>query len=319
MAKSTHNKYLNILELSSYQIDLMNKHHINCALMLNIQPDHLDHHGSFENYINAKKRLFLNQNKNDYAIINQECLHLCTDVLGNQNIIIIHNNYIDKGIYIKDSKLYDNYFANNEMILDFKSLNYLRGEHNFYNIAFAYATSRVYNINVKKIVEYILEFKGVKHRQTLVANVDNIKFINDSKATNPESTYYALKAFDNIALILGGKRKRDDLDILIPLMKKSVLKVFLIANRRTNKETIEIFAKILEQNNIDYEISYVLYNAVYSAYDFLSKHSAKSKTLLLSPACASMDQFNNFEHRGNIFSNIVKRLIKEKNLPKFQS
>lgn len=304
-----HKDKINILELSSYQLELMHNHHINCALILNIQPDHLEHHGNFDNYIKAKKRILLNQTANDYAIINQSCLHQCEDALGDQKLIIIHNDYVKNGIYIKNNTLFDNYFANNKPVFDFTNLYYINGEHNYYNIAFAYAVAKIHHIDELKIQEYILSFKGLKHRQTLVNSFNNIKFINDSKATNPESTYYALNAFDNIALILGGIRKRDDLDILIPFLKDKVLKVFLIGNRRTNLKTIEIFKNILESNQIDYEISYILSKAIYHAYDFLNKLDIKPKTLLLSPACASMDQFKNFEHRGDRFTKIVDKLI----------
>jgi UDP-N-acetylmuramoylalanine--D-glutamate ligase len=168
---------------------------------------------------------------------------------------------------------------------------------------FAYAVCRFYNLNVEMIFKAIDSFKGMQHRQSLIVHYNNIDFINDSKATNVQSTYWALKAFDNIALILGGIEKVDNLDIIVELIKNKVLKVFLIGKSQ------ELFAKILYKQNILYEKCNTLDNATKQAYNFLvSINNDKKKTLLLSPACASFDQFLNFEQRGDIFTSIVNSI-----------
>ncbi len=293
-----------VLELSSYQLDLINSYPLNCALMINIEEDHLDHHGNFANYVKAKNKIFLNQTSKDVAIVNNDCFHLCKNSLNKQNLILISNSKQNKSIYLQNDHLVDNYFENNKVMYNLNNLKYLKGEHNYYNIMFCYAVCRFYKLNVEQIFNYISSFRGMPHRQSFIKSYNNIDFINDSKATNVQSTYWALKAFDNIALILGGIEKIDNLDMLIELIKNKVFKVFLIGKSQ------ELFANILSKNNILYEKCNTLDNATNQAYNFLlSINNNHKKTLLLSPACASFDQFKNFEHRGDSFIEFVN-LIK---------
>ena len=296
--------YFGILELSSYQLDLIHNK-IHCALMLNIENDHLDHHGNFDNYLKAKNRIFSNQNKDDWAILNNKYAKKSEQYLTDQSVILIGDCPMEKGIYIHNGKIYDNYFENNKYIYDVDNLFYLKGMHNHYNVMFAYATARVNNIaNIGEIFKAIESFKGLSHRQQIVASYNNILFVNDSKGTNQDSTYYALNAYDNIALILGGVPKSNDLNMLKNLLQKKVLKVFLIGQSQL------MFSKILNDFHVEHELCDNLLNATNSAYDFLNTiKGGDEKTLLLSPACASFDQFPNFEERGNCFMDYVNSII----------
>ncbi len=299
-----------ILELSSYQIDLINDLHFNCSLLLNIQEDHIDHHETFENYKNIKYRIFENQISQDVAIISKELINDYLEQSKQQKIVVKLNDDInEKSIYCLDNKIIDNYFYNNKNIMDTTDLVFLKGEHNNINISFAYAVAKFFNMKNEDIVKSIISFKGLKHRQNNLGLKNNITFINDSKATNQESTLQALKAYvnskNNVYLILGGVAKSSNLDIILPYLKW-VKKVFLIGS------STEVFSIILRANSICFEISENLQTATTFAYkEALKDEMLKEKekyVVLLSPACASFDQFKSFEERGDTFVKIIENL-----------
>ena len=287
-----------VLELSSYQLDLMTYNSFECALLLNIEPDHLEHHGSFSNYIKAKNKIFIGKNYPKYSIISYEYKHL-VELDDRSNIITISNSKDN------DSSIYylDYLYENGIKILDFTELTYLKGEHNKQNIAFAYICSKIMGVDINSITDVIKTFKGLKHRKNIVAKINKTTFINDSKATNFESTQQALKTFDNIYLILGGINKTDNLDPILSLIKSKVIKVLLIG------KSTDLFSKILEENKIDYEKCNNLADATTKA-KLIADNSNKETIVLLSPACASFDEFKNFEHRGDEFIKIVEDLSK---------
>ena len=294
-----------ILELSSYQLELMHYNKLLVASLLNVQNDHIEHHGTLENYINAKLNIFNNQESSDFAIVNHNVLPLLNKPLNAQTIVV-HNKKNDASIYYENNKLFDNYFANNVQILDFTASPYLKGTHNYENIAFAYAIamSLAKNLSLQQpnIIAHVNTFKGLAHRQSYVRRIKNITFINDSKATNQESTLQALKTFENIYLILGGQQKSNDLDLILPILGQ-VKHSFLIGG------STPIFAKILTDNNLEFTICTDLIDATVKAYAMAKSTQYTFKaTVLLSPACASWDQFTSFEQRGEIFTNMVNKL-----------
>ena len=294
-----------VLELSSYQLELMHSNKLLVASLLNVQNDHIEHHGTVENYINAKLNIFNNQASSDFAIVNHNVLPLLNKPL-HAKTIVVHNKKNDGSIYYENNKLFDNYFANNEQVLDFTETPYLQGNHNYENIAFAYATAMalVTSLSLKQqnIIAYVKTFKGLAHRQSYVRTVENITFINDSKATNQESTLQALKTFNNIYLILGGQQKSNDLDLILPMFGQ-VKHSFLIG------ASTNVFAEILTDNNLEFTICTDLIDATVKAYAMAkSTQSTFKATVLLSPACASWDQFTSFEQRGEIFTNMVNKL-----------
>ena len=300
-----------IFETSSYQLDLMNDVAFNISALLNITPDHIDRHGSLENYIESKKRIFQNQTASDYAIIgfdNNITKNIYNEFINNNNfkaklIAISNHQILENGISILQNQIHINIFSQ-KFTFDFTPI--LKGDHNLQNIASALAISccklhRDNNFNqdnILKIIKIIEKFKGLKHRMQLVDKTDNISFINDSKATNADSTENALKAFENIFWIVGGRAKEGGIESLKPYFNK-IYKAYLIG------ESSAIFAKFLQQNNVNFTLCETLENAFKTSVKDAESCDLLIKNILLSPACASFDQWKNFEERGDFFCKLV--------------
>lgn len=294
-----------IFETSSYQLDLIDETHFKTAALTNITPDHIDRHGSFEEYVKAKKRIFKNQNENDFAIIevdNEESKKVYDEFKNDKNfkpklIAISTKKIVEGGVSILDGILYNTINSNEKFSL---SGIILKGEHNMQNIAIAFATvfcyivSKKINISQNAIVDAIKKFKGLRHRMQFLGNVDGVNFINDSKATNAESTENALKSYENIFWILGGRQKEGGIEILDKYFSR-ISKAYLIG------EASENFAQFLEKNNVNFEKCGDLKTAFNKSFLDAKNSSLKEKNILLSPACASFDQFKNFEERGDQF------------------
>ncbi len=304
-----------VLEMSSFQLALVNNLHFRIASLGNITPDHIDRHGGAAEYIAAKKRIFNHQNADDYSIIgidNHNSLKVFESLKQNRNfksnlITISTKKIAPNSVAVIAGKLYnriDN--ANSEFLL---SDIFLKGEHNAENIAIAFANCYCYlkqqnlltKIPESKIIDAIRLFKGLRHRMQLLGQINHINFINDSKATNAESTENALKVYDNIYWILGGAEKEGGIEILKPYFKK-ITKAYLIGH------ATEIFAKILQENQVIFEKCGNLENAFNKAHEDAKKDPLDQKNILLSPACASYDQWKNFEERGDFFCKLFERL-----------
>lgn len=306
-----------VLEVSSYQIDLMNKMHFDVAALMNITPDHIDRHGSFENYIAIKKRIFQNQGSKDFAVINVDnensrkiFTELRNDVDFKANLIAISTQkIIENGVFILDGILHNN-IAENKSEFSLEGA-ILKGEHNMENIAVAFAcvyltllkNNVLQNDTVQKIIKAILKFGGLKHRMQFLGNVEGIAFINDSKATNAESAEKALKSYNNIFWILGGVAKEGGISSLIPYFSK-LEKVYLIG------KASDEFGEILQKNNVKFEKCGDLKNAFKKAFFDAKNAGLKEKNILLSPACASFDQWKNFEERGDYFCKMFDEIKK---------
>ena len=305
-----------IFECSSYQIDLLDKIKFSVASLLNITPDHITRHGSFENYIKTKKKIFQNQKEGDFAIINidDEITKNIFDELKNDknfkaNLIAISNKEkVENGVSYFDGELNCNILGK-QFSAKFDS-QYLKGFHNTQNIAFSFANafcfSLVKNLKIDEnlIVEAIKKFKGLEHRNQILGQYQGIAFVNDSKATNAESTKSSLLSFNNIFLILGGIPKENGIGDLAPYFHK-VIKVYLIG------EATEEFAKVLEKNNVAFEKSNELNVAFKNAFTDAQKSNLLEKNIVLSPACSSFDQWKNFEERGNYFCKLFDELQKK--------
>ncbi len=312
-------KFCYVFETSSFQLDLMSQTKFSIANLINITPDHLDRHGSMANYIDSKKRIFANQDHHDFSIINIDdeislkiFLELKNKSTFKSQLVSISTSQIpnkinDFGVSVINGILYNNIFSAN-LSLQINS-QFLRGKHNDQNIAFAFASVFCYyykkfknDFNFleisQKIIDTIEKFKGLKHRLQIVKKTSDICFINDSKATNADSTQNALKAFDNIFWILGGKPKDGGITSLKPYFKK-IIKAYLIG------EASDEFAKILTENNVNFEKCYDLKTAFSKSLFDAKNNSLSEKNILLSPACASFDQFKNFEERGDCFCKLV--------------
>lgn len=310
-----------VLEVSSYQIDLLKQTKFNIASLTNITKDHLDRYLKFENYIKSKNRIFNNQTENDFSIINIDdkiCEKLYQKLVEerNNNIIAISTNPKNKNLKIPYILI-----NRNQINFNFKSFNfkdkinseYIFGKHNMENIAFACASvlclimsKKYFEIDqklIEKITKAVEKFKGLDHRLQLIGKIDNISFYNDSKATNATSTSIALESCKNIYWIVGGRAKTDGITPLAPLFKK-IVKAYLIG------ESSYEFAKILKKHGVNFEICNILESATKKAFKDAKKSRLSQKTILLSPACASFDQWQNFEQRGNFFCKIFNEIKK---------
>ncbi len=292
-----------IFEMSSYQLDLNDKTHFNIAAILNITPDHLDRHKNMQGYIEAKKRIFLNQEEADVALLNiddKNCQKIYQELKNNKNFNGITIAVSTKTNQKDSISLINNQIINNlsQNTINLEEFDYLKGAHNKQNIIFSYAISYLNGIADNKIINSIKSFKGLKHRLQFVKTINNISFINDSKATNIESALCALEAYDNIFWIAGGESKSDDLSLLKKHLHK-IKKAFLIGKDQ------EKFAKFLNQNNIENYLCDNLDKAFLKAVKMANKEKIN---ILLSPACASFDQWPNFEARGDHFCQLVNNL-----------
>lgn len=285
-----------VLELSSYQLELTNNTHFTTAGLLNITPDHINRHGGIEGYISAKQKIFLdNETKVVIGVDDKYCLNICQFLSKfRDNITAISGDTLpENGV-----GWCDGYMCDKAPIMP--ASEHLDGVHNRQNIAAAYAIVRQFNVTDRQFVDSLKSFRGLEHRQEVFV-CNGIKFVNDSKATNADATEYALKRFINedIIWILGGRPKEDGIASLAKYFSR-VKKVLLIG------ESSDEFAKILD-GYIVYEKVNILSNAVREGVK--ACQDLGSPILLFSPACASFDQFKNFEERGKKFKDCVNDFL----------
>lgn len=290
-----------VIELSSYQLDLLEKMRCHIAVFLNITPDHLDRHGDIPGYIKAKMHIFDRQKIGDVAVVAVDDIH--TQNIANKlsnTLLVSSKTALKQGVYVKDKVLHID-LPNRKTDIKLGELIHLKGEHNAQNIAAAAAVAVSMGVDDATIEKAIKSFVGLPHRAQFVAEKNGVLFINDSKATNAEATEKAMLAYDNIYWILGGKPKEGGIDMLLPLFSK-VAHAFLIG------EAAEAFARTLE-GKVKYTQCGTLDKAVAAANALaLKDKSGKKPVVLLSPACASFDQFKSFEDRGAQFCKFISDL-----------
>lgn len=294
-----------VLELSSYQLELLQDTKFNIAVLLNITKDHLDRYMNMDHYIESKLRIFAHQKEYDIAIINVDNA-ITRDIYNNlysnparlaKTIPISTEQKVAGGVSIIENTLYNDLNGNSDQYL-LNDLQYLPGKHNKENIAASFAVAALHDIEVPIILEAIFSFKGLNHRLQFIANIGNITFINDSKATNAEAAEKALLSFENIYWIAGGVPKEGGIDILIPLFYK-IRHAFLIGQAE------DMFFNVLSKQNVNTSKCHTLENAFNLAVK-LAQTENKEVVILLSPAAASLDQWHNFEERGDMFCAMVK-------------
>jgi len=284
-----------VAEISSYQIEDSTyiKHKI--AMILNITPDHIEHHGNMENYINAKFKIFSFMDRNDTLIINKDDKIL--NKLRNKKFKIL-------SFSLKDKKA-NSYFEKGKIILKHNEKTYklnpakIPGEHNLQNQMAAIIAAIEAEADYKTIQNTLNLFKGLEHRIEIVREINGVTYINDSKATNVDSTLIALKALGkkkNIWLIMGGVHKNAPYTPLLSPVKKYVKKILLIG------ESASIIEKDLGKSQT------VRCETLENAVKYAFKNASRGDIVLLSPACASFDQFKNYEDRGRKFKKAVNML-----------
>lgn len=282
-----------VMEISDHQLCDMYEFKTNISLLLNLVHAHIDFHGTYEIYKAMKKRIFNNHTNTDLAILN----HDNSDVLELTNDIVSTKKYFSKtdklDAYIENDGIY----YNNELVLKFSDIK-LKGMHNYENIMACILAVKEFDVENEIIKEYLSTFKGVEHRIEYVDTINGVDYYNDSKSTNNEATMTALKTFKNpTILIMGGLDRNIPFDNLADYV--SNVKAIVCYGETKNK--IKEFA---DNNNVNCYVLENLNESVNKAYEI----AESGDTVLLSPACASWDQFKTFEERGELFKNLVKGL-----------
>lgn len=292
-----------VIELSSYQLDLVASVRINTAILLNISPDHLDHHGSMKAYVDAKLHIFDRQTEMDEAIVGiddaeSEAIANRMAAKKHQRVIRVSvKQRINNGVEVDDAELRPRFMGGDRANL--KPIRALQGEHNWQNAAAAYAACAVNGCAHKDIIAAMKTYPGLPHRMQWLGEVNGVAYVNDSKATNADAAEKALKTYDNMYWIAGGVAKEGGIAPLAKYFPK-IRHAYLIG------EAADDFAKTLE-GKVPYTISGTLENA-FSAATSDAKKSASTGSVVLAPACASFDQFANFEVRGDAFMKLFEEL-----------
>ena len=283
-----------VLELSSFQLELIEFFKADVAAILNITPDHLNRYNNFEEYTLAKFNIFNNQTENDLAIFNLDdniCLKYQNLVKSNKKFFSLKNK---ADIFFNGKNI-----VHNSRDISVQNL-LIKGPHNIANIMASILALSPFHLKIEIINKALRTFSPLPHRLEFVAEVNGIKFINDSKATNTESVKYALQSFSKpIRIIMGGAGKGEDYTVLNPLLKQYAKKIYLVGESRLEME--QAF-----KSATDIALFDVFKEAVLAAYS----DAEKGDYVVLSPACTSYDMFNNFEERGDRFKAIVHELKK---------
>lgn len=298
---ATKNSFI-ITELSSFQLETIDSFRPNISAILNITEDHLNRHHTVENYINAKANIFKNQRSKDFCVLNYDdpAVRNLSDHILATKVFFSTKEELELGVYLDSN---DDIVVNLDkkvVILNKNELS-LPGEHNLQNAMAAIAISYLCNVDLNTLRNVLKTFGGVEHRQEIVKTVNGVTFINDSKATNPDSTIKALNSYSKpIILIAGGLDKSGDFNELLDIAKDKVKGLVLLGETSSKLEELALSKGI---NN-----TYVVHNmqeAVQTSY----KLATTEDIVLLSPACASWDMYKNFEARGNDFKYNVNTLV----------
>ena len=295
-----------VLELSSYQLELVDSIAFDVSVLLNISPDHLDRHGGMEGYAAAKRRIFARQRARATAVIGVDddycrAIHAELEAAGDRRAIPVSGNRrVPGGVYVVGGVLHDHTEAKAAKAADISGVASLPGVHNWQNAAAAYATARAVGVGPAQVAACLPSFPGLAHRQELVAVIDGVACVNDSKATNAGAASRALACYSVIYWIAGGRPKEGGISSLEPYFSR-VAHAFLIG------EATDAFADALD-GKVAYTKAGDLATAVRQAHAIAVAEKRPGAVVVLSPACASFDQFEDFEARGEAFRALVEAL-----------
>lgn len=291
-----------VLEISSFQLETIQTFRPKMAVVLNVTPDHLDRHRTFEIYTDAKARIFENQQGSDFAVLNADdptCVAMGARTRA-QVFWFSRQKEVPQGAWVRDSNIVFRDSNGQREILQVSEIP-LKGAHNLENVLAAVCSGVLMGCAPEKVRQAVHDFKAVEHRLEFVATVAGVDYYNDSKATNVDATIKALESFPaNIHLILGGKDKGSDYTVLNDLIRQRVKGVYTIGAAAAKIESQVKGAEIVHAETLENAIRKA--NATAQAGD----------VVLLAPACASFDQFKNYEHRGKVFKDIVAALATAK-------
>jgi UDP-N-acetylmuramoylalanine--D-glutamate ligase len=288
-----------VLEVSSFQLETIRTFRPHIAVLLNITPDHLDRHRTFAAYRDAKARIFENQQASDFAVLNADdpsCAGLETRTRA-QVFGFSRRREPNQGAYVHQGRIFFRNSSGQREIMPVSDIP-LPGAHNLENVLAAVCAGVLSDVEPRRIRKAVQEFAAVEHRLEYVASIRGVAYYNDSKATNVDATIKALESFPaNIHLILGGKDKAGDYSLLNELLRERVKCVYTIGAAAQKIESqIRGAAAVVHAETLE--------NAIRRA----AEAGQSGDVVLLAPACASFDQFRNFEHRGMVFKEVVRSL-----------
>lgn len=299
------NDRLFVLELSSYQLDLAEKIACRIGVLLNITPDHLDRHGTFDAYVRAKRRLFELQPADGIAIIGVDdptCSAIADELeaAGRRVIKISAAGLLENGVFVRGTVLVDALDGNAREVVGLAGIQSLEGRHNRQNAAAAYAALRALGVAPADAVKGFASFASLPHRMATVARAGRVRFVDDSKATNPEAAIPSLTSFADIYWIAGGKPKPGGFQALVPHLN-AVRGAWLIG------EAADAMAATLA-GCVPVTVAGTLERALPAAFAAARGGTAAEAVVLLAPACASFDQFTSYEARGDRFAALAREL-----------
>ncbi len=287
-----------VLEISSFQLETVQTFRPKVAVVLNVTPDHLDRHRTFEVYTHAKARIFENQQGSDFAVLNADdptCVAMGARTKA-QVVWFSRQKEVERGAWVRDGNIVFRDSSGQRQILQISEIP-LKGAHNLENVLAAVCTGVLMGCSPQKIRQAVHDFKAVEHRLEFTATINGVDYYNDSKATNVDATIKALESFPaSIHLILGGKDKGSDYTVLNDLIRQRVKRIYTIGAAASKIESQVKGAEIIHAETLE--------NAIRKAHAV----AVPGDVVVLAPACASFDQFKNYEHRGKVFKEIVAAL-----------
>lgn len=291
-----------VLEISSFQLETVDTFHPHFAVVLNITPDHLDRHHSFENYIAAKARIFENQTAGDFAVLNADnepCVAIASKTKA-QVRWFSRLTEVSSGAFLRCDRIFWRDDKGEREMMPVSEIT-LKGAHNLENVLAVVCVGMLAGIETAQIRRAVAEFRAVEHRLEYVATVGGVEYYNDSKATNVDATIKALESFPRgIHLILGGKDKGSDYGVLNDLLRQRVKRLYTIGSAAAKIESQARGTEIVSAGTLDVAVRRA------------SEAATAGDIVLLAPACASFDQFTSYEDRGRVFKELVRQLAARK-------
>ncbi len=288
-----------VIELSSFQLEAVERLHLFVSVVINITPDHLDRYDSMDDYAAAKANIFRNQTAGDFAVLNadDERVSKMDSLTAARPVFFSRRRELDEGIFLRDSRVIHRASGVERELITRDEIR-LRGDHNLENVMSALAIGIACGAPLESMRETIRNFKGVEHRLEFVAEIDGVQFYNDSKATNVDAAIKCVEAFDGgVNVILGGKDKGGDFAPLAPIIATRCSNVILIGAAADKiAEALHGARPLLRASTMD------------EAVEIGFEVAKPGEVVLLAPACASFDMFDDYEHRGRAFKEAVRRL-----------
>jgi UDP-N-acetylmuramoylalanine--D-glutamate ligase len=298
-----------VWEVSSFQLETIQTFRPQIAVVLNITPDHLDRHRTFTAYTDAKARILQNQQGEDFAVLNADDL-TCVELASRTRAQVFwfsRTREVKQGAFVHNGRIFFRDHSGQQEIMHVSEIP-LKGAHNVENVLAAVCVGALLRCEPDRIRKTVRDFKAVEHRLEYVATIRGVDYYNDSKATNVDATIKALESFPaNIHLILGGKDKGSDYTVLNDLLRERVKRVYTIGAAAAKIESQIASSKSGGAAEIDH--AETLEKAIRRA----AEAATPGDIVLLAPACASFDQFRNYEHRGKVFKEVVHTLAAQVN------